>query len=252
MRASDRVLEILETLGIGEVLTLTEIAGQVELPVPTVHRLLAALEERGWITRLPSGGYTLGPQFLAAASRATQRDPIVAAASTNVAQLAAELDETVSLSVASGLRRVCLVESESTQALRYVHGVGSVGPLHAGASSKVLVAFGEPSLLEKVCIAPMEHFTEITLDAEALRHECKRVRQQGWAMSLGERSRGALALAVPLISPRTGITYALTVFAPEARVPQGAQENWLEALRRTSAAILSELATPTSAEASAR
>jgi IclR family acetate operon transcriptional repressor len=242
MRSSDRILEIVEALALAEEVTLTELAGAIDLPVPTVLRLLRALEERGWVSRLPSGAYALGPQFLATAGRALQRDPLIAAAQKHLADLSRELDETVSLSVAAaGTQRACLVEFESSQSLRYVHGVGSLGPLAAGATGKVLLAFGNPKLLDEVCAGPLERYTEITLDADGLRSACAEVRKQRWAVSLGERSRGAFALSIPLVSPHTRTLYALTVFAPGPRVAPGSRDEWLLALERTRDAIVSQL-----------
>jgi DNA-binding IclR family transcriptional regulator len=241
MRSSDRLLELLEELGTAEAMTLTQLASRVDLPVPTVLRLLRALEERAWVTRLSSGAYALGPQLLAAAGKALQRDPLIAASQSHLSDLRTAIDETVSLSVAAGTQRVCLLEFESSQSLRFVHGTGSVGPLAAGASGKVLLAFGDPKLLVDVCSSPLEHYTEITPDSDELRRQCAEVREQGWAVSRGERSRGAHALAVPLISPHTGTLYALTIFAPEARVTPQFQDEWLAALVRTRDAIVSQL-----------
>jgi DNA-binding IclR family transcriptional regulator len=242
MRSSDRILELVETLGLAEEMTLTQLASTIDLPVPTALRLLRALEERGWVSRLPTGAYALGPQFLATASRALQRDPLIMAAQEHLADLCRELDETVSLSVAAaGTQRACLVEFESSQSLRYVHGVGSLRPLAAGATGKILLAFGEPGLLDEVCAGPLERYTEITLDAEGLRRQCAEVRGQGWAVSFGERSRGAFALSIPLVSPHTRRLYALTVFAPEPRVGPDSQSEWLAALQRTRDTIVSQL-----------
>jgi IclR family acetate operon transcriptional repressor len=241
MRSSDRLLELLETLGNAESMTLTQLASRVDLPVPTVLRLLRALEERAWVSHLASGSYAVGPQLLAAAGKALQRDPLIAAAQGRLAELRAEIDETVSLSVAAGTQRVCLIEFESSQPLRFVHGVGNVGPLAAGATGKVLLAFGERKLLDDVCSGTLERFTEITPDQDELRRQCAEVHERGWAVSHGERSRGARALAIPLVSPHTSTLYALTVFAPEARVGAESQTEWLAALHRTRDAIVSQL-----------
>ncbi|MEU7632984.1 IclR family transcriptional regulator [Nocardia sp. NPDC049220] len=241
MRSSDRLLEILETLGSVEAMTLTQLAHRVDLTAPTVLRLLRALEERAWVARLPSGAYTVGPQLLAAAGKALQRDPLIAAAQIALEKLRAELDETVSLTVAADIQRVCLIELESSQQLRFVHGVGTVGPLAAGASGKVLLAFSEPKLLDRVCHGPLEIYTEATPDADDLRRQCADARKQGWAISSGERSRGACAIAVPLISPLTRAVYALTVFAPEARATADSRREWLAALQRTRDDIIHQL-----------
>lgn len=249
MRSSDRLFDVLETLGRGEALTLTQLAVQVELPVPTVLRLVRALEERGWAGRLASGEYTVGPQLIAAASHALQRDQLLSIAPAYLDALRSHLDETVSLSVVVGTQRVCLLEFESSQVLRFVHGRGTVAPLHAGASGKLLLAFNPSKLLEQVTSGELPAYTDITPDADALHTEVRAIRDQGWAMSFGELSKGGVALAVPVTNPHTSVVYALTVFAPEARFTSKAQEEWLSALSSCAADIHDQL-TPT--EVSAR
>lgn len=249
MRSSDRLFDVLETLGRAEALTLTQLAARVDLPVPTALRLLRALEERGWAGRLAGGEYTVGPQLIAAASQALQRDQLLDVAPTHFAALRSRLDETVSLSVVVGTQRVCLLEFESSQVLRFVHGRGTVAPLHAGASGKLLLAFSPPQLLAQVTSGELPAFTAITPDADALRAEVLAIREQGWAMSFGELSKGGVALAVPVTNPHTSAVYALTVFAPEARYTDQAQAEWLSALSSCAADIHDQL-TPT--EVSAR
>jgi DNA-binding IclR family transcriptional regulator len=244
MRSSDRLFDVLETLGRAEAMTLTQVAAHVDLPVPTVLRLLRALEERGWAGRLAGGEYTVGPQLIAAASQALQRDQLMSIAPDHLAALRSQLDETVSLSVVVGDQRVCLLEFESSQVLRFVHGRGTVAPLHAGASGKLLLAFSPPNLLTQVISGALPAFTEITPGAEALRAEVEVIRHQGWAMSFGELSKGGVALAVPVTNPHTSAVHALTVFAPEARFSEQAQEEWLSALRACAADIHDQL-TPT-------
>ena len=61
-----------------------------------------------------------------------------------------QLGETISLYVQDGLVRVRIQAVQSNHAIRRVAPVGARMPLYVGASSKVLVAFAEPGLLEQL------------------------------------------------------------------------------------------------------
>ncbi|HNY68501.1 MAG TPA: helix-turn-helix domain-containing protein, partial [Bacillota bacterium] len=62
VRSVERAFDILECFSFQQrELTLTEIARAVNLPVPTVHRLVGVLERRGWLKQDERTGlYSLG------------------------------------------------------------------------------------------------------------------------------------------------------------------------------------------------
>jgi DNA-binding IclR family transcriptional regulator len=236
MRSSDRLLDVVEALSMSQSRTLSALSAKLDLSKPTVLRFLHSLEERGWVTKLPDG-YTLGPQFVAQAHRAIGEDAILRSAALMM-ELRDELDETISLLAVSGASRICAIEYPSSKPLRYVHDVGVKAPLHAGASGKVLLAFGSAELRKQVLAGPLERFTSRTLtDVDQLMNELHKVRRAGWALSRGERSTGSVALAVPLREPQTGRVYSLTVFAPEARYHPSDRVQWIERLTATARAI---------------
>jgi DNA-binding IclR family transcriptional regulator len=238
LRSSDRLLELLEQLGSAHGQTLTALSQRLELPKPTVLRLLRSLEERGWVARLPDGGYGLGQRFLVVAQQSIGRDSVLRCASSHMIALRDALDETVSLLSVAGTSRVCMLEFPSCQPLRYVHEIGTQGPLHAGASGKILLAFGPAELRQAVLARPLDRYTELTFtDAAELEAELERVRAAGWAMSQGERSQGSVAVGVPLHDPQSGRVHSLTVFAPQVRFRAESRPAWVEQISACARAI---------------
>lgn len=238
MRSSDRLLELLEELGGAHGQTLTRLSRRLDLPKPTILRLLRSLEERGWVSRLPDGSYCLGQRFLTVAQQAIARDSVMRCAPPHMIALRDAFDETVCLLGVTGTSRVCMLEFPSTQPLRYVHGVGSQGPLHAGASGKILLAFCPDELRRAVLAQPLERYTELTFtDPAELGAEIDRVRAAGWAMSQGERSVGSVAVAVPLRDPQSGRVHSLTVFAPQVRFRPESRPAWVGRIRECARAI---------------
>lgn len=247
MRSSDRLLELLEELAGAHGQTLTALSGRLDLPKPTVLRLLRSLEERGWVAHLPDGGYCLGQRFLTVAQQAIGRDSVLQCAPLHMIALRDALDETVSLLSVTGTSRVCMLEFPSGQPLRYVHDVGSQGPLHAGASGKVLLAFGPDELRQAVLSRTLERYTEQTFtDVAEMEAELAGIRAAGWAMSQGERSEGSVAVAVPLRDPQSGRVHSLTVFAPQVRFRAEFRPAWVEQMNECARAI--EIAAGSSTE----
>ncbi|MET0999365.1 MAG: IclR family transcriptional regulator [Marmoricola sp.] len=241
MQSQDRSFAILRALGGRPSTTLTEIAAQVGLPKPTVLRFLRSLEAGAWVTRSPeAGAYSLGPAILALAGQYLSSDAVIAAASAPMMKLRDSLGETATLSRISGTTRTCVQEFPSTQPLRLVLGLGESGPLHAGASALVLLAHMSPDARAGILTSEQRRLTDRTITSpEALELECEQIRRQGWAVTHGQRTAGAVAMSVPIHDAAApGGVSALGVYGPEARCRSRDDERrWLEALRTCAAEI---------------
>jgi DNA-binding IclR family transcriptional regulator len=235
--AQHRALSILEILQDGEPRPLSRLAARTGLPKSTVLRFLRSLEQRGWVQR-NGDQYALGAAVVAVAHRyLTGASPAVAAAPAMQA-LRDRIGETVSLSAISGAVRVCIQEFPSSHELRHVHNIGSVGPLHAGASGRVLLAHLSEEERARLLTGRLPRFTPRTITDQArVARECALVRRRGYAMSRGEKTPGSVAIAVPLQTPGSNTTYALAIFAPEVRFRAQDRAIWVRALRECAASV---------------
>jgi DNA-binding IclR family transcriptional regulator len=128
--------------------------------------------------------------------------------------------ETVLLNIIDGTVRVCIDSMESPQALKASMPIGSRSPLHAGGSSKCLLAFCEPDLRERYLgnSAVLASFTESTrTDPDELRRELVQIAAQGYAVSLGERNRGLGSLSAPVFNHLGQLLASLSLAIPEIR-----------------------------------
>jgi DNA-binding IclR family transcriptional regulator len=239
VRGAQRLFVIVEQLS-AKPMTLTEVARSAELPKSTALRFLRTLEEAGWVFRDRSGTYSLGAAIAGLAAQYLSGNPLVAMATPPMRALNATLDETVSLSRRVGLARVCVQEFPSTKNLRLVLGLGEQGPLHAGASGILLYAHMPEAERVRLAEEGLTRYTPDTIvDFEELEAEAEQVREQGWAMTRGQKTEGGLAIAVPISEPgsRSDIA-ALGVFGPEIRCStKKAQDIWRHALLETAAEI---------------
>ena len=239
MRGAQRLFVIVEQLS-ARPMTLTEVARSADLPKSTALRFLRTLEEAGWVFRDRSGIYSLGAAIAGLAAQYLAGNPLVAMATPPMRALHAKLDETISLSRRVGMSRVCVQEFPSTQNLRLVLGLGEQGPLHAGASGILLFAHMPEEERHRLADQGFHRYTSKTIvDLELLEAEAEKVRNQGWAITRGQKTEGGLAIAVPIAEPgsRTEIA-ALGVFGPEIRCStKREQDIWLKALLETAAEI---------------
>ena len=199
----------------------TEVARRLGLPIPTVHRILAALRRHGYVSQHEeTKRFRLGISALQLGDRARSVVDLRSVALPALRRLAHETGETALLTVLTPGhdRGVCLERVETAQPLRLSVTPGRQLPLHAGASQKVLLAYLPEDEIERVIEAGLEHLCHATItDPGLLRHELARIRRRGWASSVEETNLGVWGVAVPLRNPR-GVVCAVGIAGPSPRL----------------------------------
>jgi DNA-binding IclR family transcriptional regulator len=178
-----------------------DVADAVGLPVPTAYRIAGSLVAQG-LLRPTSGGYRLGSAALDLGRRAAAGFDLGNAVGGELRALAEATQETGLLSVLDeGARTaVCVDRVDSAQPLRLTLEIGRRVPLHAGAASKALLAFGPVSVREAVLAGPLPRLGPGTLtSASALRDELDEIRTAGFAVSREETNEGAWGVASPIL-----------------------------------------------------
>ena len=225
-RPAFQVLE--RTFGILEVFTearpewsTTGIARELDLPVPTVHRILAALNRLGYVSQhAETRRFRLGLAALSLGERARTLADLRPAAIGPLRQLSDATGETALLTVLSPARDrgVCLERVETSQPLRLSVQPGRQLPLHAGASQKALLAFMPADEAGRLSAQPLERFCSATITSRpALRRELAAIRARGWAGSYEETNVGVWGIAVPVLSA-TDVVCAVGIAGPSPRL----------------------------------
>ena len=202
-------------------LRLTDISQQLGLHRSTTHRLLSLLKKKRLIMAdAASQLYSLGPGVVELAWILLRQQDLRTVCHPYLERLRQATNETVSLSIRLGDRRICIEELESAQEIKYAQTVGLAAPLHVGAPGKVLLAFLPPGELEALLATlPLTAVTPNTLtDREQLLEELATVRQHGYAVSVGERALGASAAAALIRDGGGKPLAALSVLGPSLRL----------------------------------
>ena len=200
----------------------TEVARRLGLPIPTVHRILAALRRHGYVSQHEeTKRFRLGIAALQLGDRARAVVDLRSVALPALRRLSHETGETALLTVLSPGRdhAVCLERVETPQPLRLSVQPGRQLPLHAGASQKALLAFLAAEEIERVTTGPLEQLCRATItDVEALRANLAEIRERGWALSFEETNVGVWGVAVPLLDEHGLAVAALGLAGPSARL----------------------------------
>jgi len=212
-----RAADVLRALqGHPQGLSLSEIASRVGLARSTVHRLVAALEDEGFVVPAsPNGRVRLGPMLarLAAASRGDLRDEL----HPSLQRLAAEVGETVDLAVLEGANVRFLDQIPAPHRLRAVSSVGETFPAHCTANGKALLAALPRDQAERLLPRRLTAYTPRTIASRpALWAELDAVRDAGVAYDYEEHTTGVCAVGAT-VDDAVGPVAAITVVAPADR-----------------------------------
>jgi DNA-binding IclR family transcriptional regulator len=202
-------------------LRLTDISQRVGLHKSTAHRLLSLLKKKGLISADPASQlYSLGPGVVELAWVVLRQQDLRTVCRPFLEQLRQATNETASLYTRMGHKRICVEECESGQDIKYSHTVGLTAPLHVGAPGKALLAFlPEEELAALLAELPLTTITPYTItDREQLKAELAATRTRGYAVSSGERSPGASAVAAPIRDGRGQTIAAIGVLGPSQRL----------------------------------
>ncbi len=201
-------------------LGVTEISRELGVSKAVVHRILTSLTKRGLLTvDSQSRRYALGPAVLELATAYRDQLDVRELALDEMRRLSAETDETATLSVRHGNQRIYVAQITPPREVRMTVPIGRSFPLHAGSSSKAFLAWLSEGEIELFLAEnPLDALTEATIvTVDELRVELERIRQQGFAVSLGERQHDAGSVAAPILDHNHQPVAVISICGPIER-----------------------------------
>ena len=218
VQSLERAFAILETMAdAGGVVSLSQLAADAQLPLPTIHRLVRTLVDLGYVRQEASREYSLGPRLIRLGETTSRM--VGRWARPHMERLAHELGESVNLAMLDGDQVVYVGQVMASQnSMRMFTEVGRRVLPHCTGVGKAMLAQRDPAevraLLERTGM-PARTAHTIT-SPEEFAAELERTRQRGYAVDEGEQEVGVrcVAVAVP-DSPRP---LALSVSGPLTRM----------------------------------
>jgi len=217
-------LRLLEMFEGEERLGVTELSRRLDLHKNNVFRLLATLEQAGYIEQCAEDDqYRLGVRSLELGHSYARSNALLGRARPILEQLVAELGETAHLALERDDHVAHLDGVVPDELVVTSLRLGVRLPLHATALGRVLLAFAPGERREAFArdraAAGLEALTPRTIvDGDKLRDQLRAVASQGFAVDVEECRRGLLCAAAPVHDASGTTLAALSVSAPSVRV----------------------------------
>ena len=197
-------------------LSLSQLAGRADLPLPTAHRLVAELVDWGALSRDSAGRYVIGRRLWDVGLLAPVQTGIRQLASPYLHDLYGATFATVHLAVRDGTEVLYLDRLAGNASVPVVSTIGSRLPMHATGVGKVLLAYA-PNEIQSTVLTDLRRVTPYTITQPGtLRRQLARVLRDGYATTVEEMSLGACSVAVPIRSG-SGAEAALGIVVPSLR-----------------------------------
>jgi DNA-binding IclR family transcriptional regulator len=218
-------LRMLEAFYDEDELGVSELARRLGLHKNNVFRLLATLEQGGYIEQsATSDRYRLGTRCLELGQAYSRGHTLQRRARPILEELARKSGETTHIAVLRGFEVVHLDGVLPDQVLLTALRIGERLPAHCTALGKVLVGCGDRALLESFgrAIASSEALssrTESTLvEVQKIFDELRSVSAQGFAVDLEECVAGIRCVAAPVFDGSGSVVAAISISAPSSRL----------------------------------
>jgi DNA-binding IclR family transcriptional regulator len=237
----DKVLAVLEAASAARrPLTVTELSGTVRLPVPTVHRLVAQLVERGLLKRhLTSKKVMPGTRLMKLGVEAVQTSLYADKPHALLKSLVTRVGEFAQISMVVDGELIC-VDSASARRQSGLHlEQGNRAPLHCTSIGKLyLASMPDSELRAWLRSTRLQRMADNTITRSTeLHHHCQAIRIQGWGSCNEELHPGVVGCGVRLPLRSSSGFIGLCISAPKARVNYNAIVEYVPTLRRVAQEI---------------
>jgi DNA-binding IclR family transcriptional regulator len=240
----ERAVSVLEALSESDApLSLAQICQRMNLHKSTAHRSLMVLERSALIERTPENRFRLGLKLYELGNRAVEQIDLRARVHPFFRRLAANVGETVHLSVLQKTSVVYLDKVEPNRRVCMSSKTGTSNPVYCTSMGKAMLAFQPQETIEqivaKIRFVPYTHKT--LCSREKLLKSLERVRRRGYAIDDEEIELGVRCVGAPIFNENHWAIAAVSVSGPSSRitaqsVPQIA-EHLLICCREISAAL---------------
>jgi DNA-binding IclR family transcriptional regulator len=240
VQSVDRALAVLEILARDGHAGVSDIAEEMGVHKSTVSRLMGSLVGREFVYQNSDRGkYQLGFGILRLASSIPGRLSLVREARPILEALADEYKETVNLAVLRSNFAVNLDQAMGPSSLATYDWVGSLTPLHATSSGKVLLAALSADERERVVKETgLRARTPRTITSrDKLEKQLLDVARNGYAVTMEEFELGLNSMAVPVHNHMGAVMGAVSISGPAFRFDPANVPGLIEALTQAGLTI---------------
>jgi DNA-binding IclR family transcriptional regulator len=221
IQSVDRAIRVLVALQGGRRMTLSELAGRLELPASTVHGIVRTLVGHGMVVQEHgSGRYQLGPAVLRLGNVYLDTLELRSRAIPWAEDLARRSGCAVRTGVLVLEDVVIIHHQPRPDGSRQMPEVGIVIPAHSSALGKAILAFDDEAAARMLATAPLRSMTGDTITSpDELKKQLAEISSSGLAYEQDEAVLGECALAGPVFDSSGLPVGAIGLVVPAANWP---------------------------------
>lgn len=215
-----RVLEILDTLAQSPYpLSPADLAIALDIPKPSIHRLLNTLDKEGYVQLDSYGGFTVGNKIHNLILNVWKSAPLKIERMSILEQLSNTIGETCGIAVMYDNHMAYTDRVQTNWPLQIYLPVGSKVPLWCTSSGKLFLSGLEQEQRNRILRSlPIEKMTNNTIiDLPQLNANLDQIAQQQFSTDNEEFIAGMVAMSVPIVDSQQDLIACLYTHAPTVR-----------------------------------
>lgn len=215
-----RVLEIIETVSKAErPMSPADLAYQLDIPKPSIHRLLNQLEGENFLQLNMRGLVVPGNRMQGIALGVLYNNRFKAVRQAILTKLTEQVGETCGISIPNGADMIYYDRVQNASPIQVHLPIGSHAPICATASGKLYLSTLENARCKKIIQnLPLQQYARNTLvNIDHLQASIKQIQETGIATDDEEFIDGMVAVAVPINDSQGNLFACLFSHAPVIR-----------------------------------
>jgi IclR family transcriptional regulator, acetate operon repressor len=210
----DQVFDVLAVLSASqEPIGVAQLARTLNVPTSTAHRVLATLQEAGYVARDTTGTkYQLGLGAQELTHALLRRFPLQTASQPFLRRLAAATGDTVVLTCRVGWYGVRMAGTEGWREIHSAPRLGQTTPLHGTPGGRAILAFLDEATREGY-LRWRAGGKRATAAVRAIRADVEVIREHGHVLDHGAEGRSDIAL--PLLDGAGEVAASIAIEAAE-------------------------------------
>ena len=216
-----RVLEIIEAVSYAsKPISPLELSQELDIPKPTIHRLIQNLVDEGFVTIDIGGGIIPGKRVRNLGVELWQQRLFFNERQMILQKLVDELKETCGIGVPYHMNMIYTNRAQTTLPIQIYLPVGAKSPMWCTATGKLYLSQLPSASREKILQnLSLDKFTKNTItDIDKLNAELDRIAETGIGIDNEEFISEMVAIAVPIRDSKSRYLASLYLHAPTIRV----------------------------------
>ena len=235
-------LRVLDELAHHPWQTAKECAESIGITHTQAFRILATLEESGYVQRNAFKKYAVGYKGFVLGKSAEQEVSLIRQAAPVMDELTKRTSENVHIVRRDGLERIVVDVRESRHRIRLVSPIGNRHPLYIGGTGLVILAHSPKEVIDAVLAQPLQRFSQYTtVDPEIIRQVLPKIRSDGYHIAIQDFDDDAFSVAGPIWNADGTVDSSLCITGPVMRLDVQKQREYtalvLEACKLVSAGL---------------